>query len=439
MRRIVTCESPQERHPVHHPNDARFAPKLLALWREGYSLANFRTDAVAGLTVAIVALPLSMAIAIASGAGPERGLYTAIIGGFLISALGGSRHQVGGPAGAFIVLVAAIIAKHGFDGLLLATIMAGMLMILLGLLKLGTLIRFIPQPVTIGFTAGIAVIILTSQLKDVLGLTLADKEPAPFLPKLNALGTALPSINPAAFGLALASIALILVLKRYRPNWPGLLAAVILSALAVKLFGLPVETIGSRFGGVPSSLPAPSLPAISLEKIIAVLPDALAIALLGSIESLLSAVVADGMAARKHRSNTELVAQGIANIASALFGGICATGTLARTATNIRAGAHSPVSGMLHAVYLFAFMLLLAPWMAMIPLAALGGILVIVAWNMAERHAVVALCQGQRGPFLVFLVTFLLTVLRNLIEGIAVGIVLAILLATLERTRRKPR
>lgn len=412
---------------MKHSN-AAFAPKLVSMFREGYSAAQFRTDAIAGLTVAIVALPLSMAIAIASGAPPERGLYTAIIGGFLISAFGGSRHQIGGPAGAFIVLVASVIERHGFDGLLLATIMAGAMMMALGFFKLGTLIKFIPQPVTVGFTAGIAVIIFSSQIRDLLGLTLAGKEPAAFVPKLEALGGALGTLNPSALGLALACIAFILVLKHYKPHWPGLLAAVILSALAVKFFNLPVETIGSRFGGVPSSLPAPAMPPIGLEKIKAIFPDALAIALLGAIESLLSAVVADGMTGRKHRSNTELVAQGVANIGSALFDGICATGTIARTATNVRAGAYGPVAGMLHSVYLLAFMLLLAPYMAMIPLAALGGILAIVAWNMAERHAVVALLQGERGDALVLSATFLLTVFRDLTEGILVGIVLGSIL-----------
>lgn len=359
--------------------DAPFAPKLLSVWREGYGLREFRKDAIAGLTVAIVALPLSMAIAIASGAAPEKGLYTAIIGGFLISAFGGSRFQIGGPAGAFIVLVAAIIERHGYDGLLLATMMAGVMMMALGAFRLGTLIKFIPQPVTIGFTAGIAVIIFASQIKDLLGLSLSAREPGALLPKLQALLGAVSTINPAAFGIALGTMAVISLVKRHRPHWPVLLIAVTLASMAAWLFALPVETIGSRFGGVPSSLPAPSLPALDLARLGALLPDALAIALLGSIESLLSAVVADSMTGRRHRSNTELVAQGMANIGAALFGGITATGTIARTATNVRAGAHGPVSGMLHAVYLLGFMLLLAPLMAKIPLAALAGLLAIVA------------------------------------------------------------
>jgi len=416
-------------------SDAPFAPKLLSVWREGYGANEFRKDAIAGLTVAIVALPLSMAIAIASGASPEKGLYTAIIGGFLISAFGGSRYQIGGPAGAFIVLVATIVERHGYDGLLLATMMAGAMMIALGAFRLGTLIKFIPQPVTIGFTAGIAVIIFASQIKDLLGLTLAGKEPGALLPKLQALGAPISSINPAAVGIALLTMLTISIIKRYRPHWPVLLIAVTLASSVAYFFNLPVETIGSRFGGVPSSLPAPSLPAFDLARLGALLPDAMAIALLGSIESLLSAVVADSMTGRRHRSNTELVAQGMANIASALFGGITATGTIARTATNVRAGAHGPVSGMLHAVYLLGFMLLLAPLMAKIPLAALAGLLAIVAWNMAEKHVILSLLRGHGADAAVMLATFLITIFRDLTEGILVGVVLGSILFSVRMAR----
>lgn len=416
-------------------HDSPFAPKLVSIVRGGYGLDAFRHDAIAGLTVAIVALPLSMAIAIASGAGPERGLYTAIVGGFLISALGGSRFQVGGPAGAFIVLVAATVDRHGFDGLLLATIIAGLMMLAIGLFRLGSMIKFIPQPVTIGFTAGIAVIIFASQIKDLLGMTLPGKEPGPFVSKLAALWQAIGSANGAAIGLSMGTVALILLIRRYRPNWPVLLIAVVLGAALTTIFGLPVETIGSRFGSVPSTLPAPALPPVSLAKIEAVLPDAIAIALLGSIESLLSAVVADGMSGRRHRSNTELVAQGVANICSALFGGLCATGTIARTATNVRAGARSPVAGMMHSAYLLVFMLVAANAMTLIPLAVLAGILALVAWNMAERHAILALAQGERGDFLVFAATFLLTVFRDLTEGILVGVVLGALLFSAKMAR----
>ncbi len=400
-----------------------FTPKLVTVWREGYGLAEFRKDAIAGLTVAIVALPLSMAIAIACGLPPDRGLYTAIIGGFMISAFGGSRFQIGGPAGAFIVLVATIAEKQGLDGLVLATLMAGAMMMAVGFFRLGTYIKYIPFPVTVGFTTGIAVIIFTSQIRELLGLSMA-KEPAAFLPKLSALAAALPSWNPVAVGIAALSIGIILILRKLRPAWPGFLIAVVVGSAVTALFGLDVATVGTRFGGVPNGLPSPALPAFSLEKARAVLPDAMAIALLGAIESLLSAVVADGMTGRRHRSNCELVAQGAANIGAALFGGMPATGTIARTATNVRAGAHGPVSGMLHAVYLLAFMLVAAPLASHIPLATLGGILAIVSWNMAERHEFVALLRASRGDALVLLATFLLTVFEDLTLAIAVGVTL---------------
>ena len=400
---------------------ALFMPKLVTVLREGYGLAAFRADAIAGLTVAIVALPLSMAISIASGAGPERGLFTAIVGGFLISALGGSRFQVGGPAGAFIVLVAASVARHGIDGVLLATMMAGVFLMAAGFLRLGDYIKFIPYPVTVGFTAGIAVIIFASQIKELFGLTLQGKEPGELIAKIEALAPAFGTVNPATVVLAFATIGLIAGLKRWRPHWPGMLIAVVATSVAAWAFGLPVETIGTRFGGIPSMLPAPSLPAISLAKMQAVLPDAVSFALLGAIESLLSAVVADGMTGRRHRSNCELVAQGVANIGSALFGGICATGTIARTATNVRAGARGPIAGMLHSVFLLLFMLLAAPLASLIPLAALAGVLTIVAWNMAEKHEFATLLRSSRGDAVVLLATFLLTVFRDLTEGIVVG------------------
>jgi sulfate permease, SulP family len=401
-----------------------FTPKLVTVFREGYDLGKLRTDALAGLTVAIVALPLSMAIAVASGTSPERGLYTAIVGGFLISALGGSRFQIGGPAGAFIVLVAATIERHGYDGFLLATMIAGVALLVLGFLRLGTYIKYIPHPVIVGFTAGIAVIILASQLRDLFGLVLAGKEPAAFLPKLTALWSAAPTVHPAAAAIAAGTIGTILLARRYRPAWPGFLIAVCLAAVASWAFSLPVETIGTRFGGVPSAFPAPAMPPIDAAKVMEVLPAGLAMALLGGIESLLSAVVADAMSGRRHRSNCELVAQGFANIGAALFGGLCATGTIARTATNVRAGAIGPVSGILHALFLLAFMLVAAPLAAYIPLAALAGILAVVAWNMAERHEFLAILTRSRGEALVLLATFLLTVFRDLTEGILVGVVL---------------
>ncbi|MCX2724438.1 SulP family inorganic anion transporter [Roseibium salinum] len=415
--------------PVSAPTFVElFTPKLVTVMREGYGWVQLRTDAVAGLTVAIVALPLSMAIAIASGVSPERGLYTAIIGGFLISALGGSRFQIGGPAGAFIVLVAASVHRHGIDGLLLATMMSGVFMLAAGYLRIGTYIKFIPYPVTVGFTAGIAVIIFSSQLKDLFGLTVAGEVPGEFVEKLTVLAEALPTFNSAAIALAALTIFTISGLKRLRPGWPGMLIAVAAASVLAAVLALPVETIGSRFGGIPRSLPLPSLPPLDVATVLAVLPDAIAFALLGSIESLLSAVVADGMTGRRHRSNCELVAQGVANIASALFGGICATGTIARTATNVRAGAHGPVSGMLHALFLLGFMLVAAPLASYIPLAALAGVLAVVAWNMIEKHAFAALLRSSRGDALVLMVTFLLVVFRDLTEGIVVGFALGAVL-----------
>jgi SulP family sulfate permease len=369
-----------------------------------------------------------MAIAIASGTTPDRGMFTAIVGGFLVSALGGSRFQIGGPAGAFIVLVAATVARHGIDGLILATLLAGIILIAIGYLRLGTYIKFIPFPVTVGFTAGIAVIILASQLHDLFGLTLTAKEPGELIPKILALASALPTINPTALGLALASIGIIQGLKTFRPRWPGMLIAVAVAAALTSVLSLPVETIGTRFGELPRVPPVPSLPDISLTRIQAVLPDAIAFALLGAIESLLSAVVADGMTGRRHRSNCELVGQGLANIGSALFGGFCVTGTIARTATNVRAGARGPVAGMLHSIFLLLFMLVAAPLASYIPLAALAAVLAVVAWNMAERHEFVILLRSTWGDAVVLLATFLLTIFRDLTEGILVGFALGAVL-----------
>jgi SulP family sulfate permease len=404
-----------------------YSPKLLTVLREGYGLADFRADLISGLTVAIVALPLSMAIAIASGTTPDRGLYAAVVGGFLVSLLGGSRFQIGGPAGAFIVLVALTVERHGIDGVILATLMAGAFLIAAGFLRLGTYIKFIPYPVTVGFTAGIAVIIFASQLKDLLGITLV-KEPGELVPKLQALAGALHTIRFPAVAVALVSIMIIAAMRVLRPNWPDILIAVVGAALATWALALPVETIGTRFGGIPRELPWPALPSFSLAKAQAVLPDAIAFALLGAIESLLSAVVADGMTGRRHRSNCELVAQGFANIGSALFGGICVTGTIARTATNVRAGARGPVSGMLHALFLLAFMLIAAPLASYIPLAALAAVLVVVAWNMAEKHEFATLVRSSWGDATVLLATFLLTIFRDLTEGILVGFALGAVL-----------
>lgn len=406
-----------------HTGPSEFLPKLFTVWREGYGLAQLRADALAGLTVAIVALPLSMAIAIASGVGPERGLYTAIVGGFLVSALGGSRYQIGGPAGAFIVLVAACVTATGVQGLILATILSGVILIVAGVLRLGTYIRYIPYPVTVGFTAGIAVIIFASQLREMFGLTLPGAEPGEIIAKVEALWQARGTVTWAAVAVAALTAAVILGLRRVRPHWPGMLIAVALASVVVAALALPVATIGSQFGALPQMLPVPALPDLALWQ--QALPWAASFALLGAIESLLSAVVADGMSGARHRSNAELVAQGVANIGSGLFGGFCVTGTIARTATNVRAGSRGPVSGMLHSLFLLAFLMIAAPLAAYIPLAALAGVLAVVAWGMAERHEFAALLRSSRGDALVVLATFLLVVFRDLTEGIVVGFALA--------------
>jgi SulP family sulfate permease len=407
-------------------------PKLATTLGEGYRLIHFRNDAMAALTVAIVALPLSMAIAVASGVSPERGLFTAIVGGFVVSLLSGSRFQIGGPAGAFIVLVAATVARFGIEGLLLTVLMSGLMLTLLGVLRLGSLIRHIPHAVTVGFTCGIAVTIAASQLKDLGGLHLAGAEPGPLIPKLVALGGALSTLAPAALALGSGSAALIFLLRRYRPTWPGMLIVVAATSLAAALLHLPVETIGSRFGGLPHGLLAPRLPAFNLHLAQQVLPAALSFTLLGGIESLLSAKVADGMTGRKHRSNMELIAQGLANIASALFGGISVTGTIARTATNVRAGGVSPLSGMMHSAFLLIFILVAAPLASFVPLAALAGVLVVVSWNMAEKAEFTRLLRDWRTAA-VLLATFGLTLARDLTSGIVGGCMLAALFAVFKR------
>jgi SulP family sulfate permease len=407
-------------------------PKLATAIGEGYRLASFRKDAVAALTVAIVALPLSMAIAVASGVSPERGLYTAIVGGFVVSLLSGSRFQIGGPAGAFIVLVAATVARFGVEGLMLTVLMSGLMLTLLGVLRLGSLIRHIPHAVTVGFTCGIAVTIAASQLKDLGGLHLAGAEPGPLIPKLVALGQAITTIGPATLALGAGCAALIFVVRRYRPTWPGMLIAVVGASLVALLLHLPIETIGSRFGGLPHGLPIPRLPPISLHLALQVLPAALSFTLLGGIESLLSAKVADGMTGRKHRSNMELIAQGLANMASALFGGISVTGTIARTATNVRAGGVSPLSGIMHSVFLLIFILVAAPLASFVPLSALAGVLIVVSWNMAEKVEFVRLLRDWRTAA-VLLATFGLTLVRDLTTGIVAGCVLAALFAIFRR------
>jgi len=404
-----------------------FTPKLLTVLREGYSPAQLRADLIAGLTVAIVALPLSMALGIASGASPDKGLVTAIVAGFVISLLGGSRVQVGGPTGAFVVVIAGVIARHGYDGLLAATVMAGVIMIVAGYAGVGRLMRYVPMPVVTGFTAGIAVIIASGEVGDFLGLR-AGKVPAEFMGKWAAYFGAMGTVSLATVAVGAGTLALILALRRINPRLPGYLIAIVAAGVAVALLHLPVETVGHRFPAMPTSLPAPHLPALNLALLRDVLPSAFTIAFLAGIEALLSAVVADGMTGFRHRSGQELVGQGVANIASALFGGLPATGAIARTATNIRAGAQTPVAGMAHALFLLLILLVAGRLVAYVPMPALAAILLIVAWGMSEVERFRALLRMEVGERALLLLTFGLTVFVDLTVAIGVGVTLASLL-----------
>ncbi len=404
-----------------------FTPKLFTLLKDGYSKADFRADTIAGLTVAIVALPLAMALGIASGASPDKGLITAVVAGFLISLFGGSRTQIGGPTGAFVVVIYNVIAQHGYDGLILATLMAGIILVMCGYAKLGQVIKFIPHPVVTGFTAGIAVIIASSQVKDFLGLSI-EKVPADFIPKWEAYFDALDTLSLATLLVGMAALMIIILLRRFAPKLPGYLIAVAVSAVVVALFNLPVETIGSRFPDIPSGLPMPELPSLTLAKIQAVVPSAFTIAFLAGIEALLSAVVADGMTGHKHRSNQELVGQGVANIASALFGGLPATGAIARTATNIKAGGKTPLAGIFHAVFILLFILFATDVMAFVPMAALAAILFIVAWGMSEIDHFIHIFRLSPSDRNVMVLTFILTVMVDLTVAIGVGVTIASLL-----------
>lgn len=401
-----------------------YIPKVFLCFQEGYTKKYFFNDLFAGISVGVIALPLALAFAIGSGVPPERGLFTAIVAGFLISLLGGSRVQIGGPTGAFVVVVYTIIQKHGYDGLAVATIIAGILMILMGIARFGIFLKFIPFPVTTGFTTGIALVIFTSQIKDFFGLQI-EKVPPQFLEKCTLFCTQAYTWNKWAFIVALSTLISIFVLRRYFPRLPGAIVAIIFATAASYIFGLPLETIESKFGEIPRMLPTPSFPHISYELIKNVFPDAITIALLGAIESLLSAVVADGMTGTRHRSNCELVAQGLANIGSIIFGGIPATGAIARTSANIKMGAKTPVAGMIHAVTLLLLMLLLAPLAAKIPLCALSAVLIYVAWNMSELGHFIEILKSQRSEALILLITFLLTVLIDLSVAVQVGVILA--------------
>ena len=404
-----------------------FRPALLTSLTSGYNFSNFTKDVISGSTVGIVALPLAMAFAIASGCPPERGLFTAIIAGFIISGLGGSRFQIGGPTGAFLVIVAGIISRHGYEGLVVATFMAGIMLLIMGCCGLGKLLKFIPYPVTTGFTTGIALLIFTTQVKDLLGLAVPNLS-AEFLPKVYELAQAIPTAHSNSMLVAALTLTTIFLTRRFVPRFPSHIAGIIVATAIAAIAGLDVPTIGTCFGGIPAELPSFNAPKNLVPLAVTMLPDAITIALLAAIESLLSAVVADGMTGERHSSSTELIAQGIANTASSLFGGIPATGAIARTATNIRAGAFSPVSGMIHAVVLALFIKFLAPVASAIPLASLAAILTFVAWDMSELPKFIHILHAPKSDVAVMLTTFLLTVLVDLTVGVQFGVGLAALL-----------
>ncbi|MES2145523.1 MAG: SulP family inorganic anion transporter [Pseudomonadota bacterium] len=401
-------------------------PKLLTTLRT-YSARLFLADLLAGVTVAMVAIPLSIAIAIASGAEPVKGLVTAIVGGFLISLLGGSRVQIGGPTGAFIVVVAGIVAVHGYDGLVLATLMAGVILVVAGVLRAGSLVAYVPEPVINGFTIGIGIIIATSQIRDMFGLQVA-AVPAEFTAKIAALWQVRQSVNPQALVVGLTTVALIVVFRRAAPRLPGLIVAVAITSAIVLAAGLPVDTLFSRFGALPNRLPMPSLPEVSLTRVIALLPSALVIAFLAGVESLLSAMVADRMIAGRHRPNAEVLAQGAANVGSALFGGMPATGAIARTATNVRAGGKTPVSGLVHAVTILAVMMLAAPLAGYMAMPALAGLLILTAWNMTEPAKWRGYMRAPVADRVLLVLTLVLTVLVDLTVAIGAGVMLGLAL-----------
>lgn len=401
-------------------------PKLFTTLKD-YSWSQFRTDSVAGIIVGIVAFPLAIAFAIASGVSPDKGLVTAIIAGLIISGLGGSRVQIGGPTGAFVVIVYSVIQKFGMDGLLVATIMGGIILVVMGLFRFGSVIKFIPYPVIVGFTSGIAVIIFSSQVRDFLGLAMYTV-PAPFVEKWGAYANAFHTLDYAALGIGLLSLAILILWKKISARIPAALVALVAATLIVHYFRIPVETIGSRFGEIPNSLPHPVLPVIHWKTLGTLLPSAITIAILAGMESLLSAVVADGMIGGKHRPNMELVAQGIANIASPLFGGIPATGAIARTATNVHNGGRTPIAGIVHALVILVIMFFLGKWIVWVPLPCLAAILIMVAYNMSEHRSFAMILRSPKSDVAVLLATFLLTVFVDLTVAIQAGLFLAMFL-----------
>lgn len=411
---------------LQKPNWQSFQPKLISCLKS-YRRQDFLSDVIAGVTVGLVALPLAMAFGIASGVAPQAGIYTAIIGGFLVSALGGSKIQIGGPTGAFVVIVAGIIAQHGLSGLLIVTMMAGLLLLFLGFTGLGSAVRFIPRPIIIGFTNGIALLIASTQIKDFLGLKMKEN-PSEFFARLGSIARHIGTIDWLAFGMAIGSLCAILLIPKLIPKLPGSIVALLASTAAVALFHLPVETIGTKFGGIPQTFPAFAMPQFRPDLILPLFPSAMTVALLAAIESLLSAVVGDSMSGDRHNSNVELVAQGFANIASPMFGGIPVTGAIARTATNFRSGAKSPVAGIVHALTLLAIVLALAPLAKFIPLATLAAVLFVVAYNMGEWREIGSILRLDLAEISVWFITFALTVVADLTVAVEVGMGLAALL-----------
>ncbi len=407
---------------LKHLND--FIPKSYICYTEGYTTSILKSDLIAGFTVGIISLPLVMAFAIGAGVNPDRGLFTAIVAGFIISLLGGSRVQIGGPTGAFIPILYMTVQRHGYDGLVIAAILAGIMMMIFGFARAGVLLKFIPYPVTTGFTSGIAVAIFSSQVKDFFGLKMQSVPPH-FIDKMEQYYIHASTWNPWAIFIGVSCLAIMIFIRKFYPRIPGAIIAVIIATSLVYFFNLPVETIVQKFGTIPNMLPEPSLPTFSMDQIIAVFPDAITIAMLSSIEALLSAVVADGMSGNKHRSNMELVAQGFANICSVIFGGIPATGAVARTAANVRLGAKTPLAGMIHAVTILALMFVFAPLAGEIPMACLAALLIFVAYNMSEKEHFIDILKGPKGDALILLITFGLTVIIDITVAVQIGVVLA--------------
>ena len=402
----------------------KLEPEIVNTFREGYTKKLFQGDLMGGLTVGIVALPLAIALAIASGVKPEQGLYTAIVAGFVIAILGGSRVQISGPTGAFVVIVYGVVQKYGYDGLVVATFIAGVMLVVMGILRMGALLKFVPYPVIVGFTSGIALIIFSSQVSDLLGLGI-ETVPADFTEKWIEYARHITTADPYTAAVGIASLLIIVLWPKITTKVPGQLIAILVVTFIVQFFQIPVATIESRFGGMPTNLPTPSLPSVSWQVFQEMFSPALTIAILAGLESLLSAVVADGMTGKRHRSNMELVGQGAGNIASAIFGGIPATGAIARTATNIKSGGKTPVASVIHCAFLLLVLLFIGKWAAMIPMATLAAVLIVVAYNMSDWREFVHLLKSPKSDVAVLLVTFFLTVFIELTVAIQVGILLA--------------